>query len=128
MLLANFFKDTITLFLLNKNSQEFDKYIIKNVYFRHSISTRMTEEGLIKTSNGSITIPMKYAQLDNLNIEDLLRCETKNSYVIKGTIDSTSNESISYNELIKNYNVFRLISVADNRKGGLQHIKLEVEA
>ena len=121
-----FFKDTVTLFLFNKSSQSFDKFVIKNVYFRHAIATRMTEEGLIRVSSGSITIPQKYAQIGKLNLEEFISGNTwsvkKKSYVVNGEVEETT-----YNELVKKYHLFRITSVADNRKGGLQHLKIEVD-
>ena len=107
----------------------FNKYIIDNVYFRHNISVRMVDKGEIKTSNGSITIPMEFAELGGLDVNQLLSCDTKNSYVVNGAVEDTSYVAgTTYNELVKNYNLFKILSVADNRKGGLQHIKIEVEA
>lgn len=123
--MANFFKDTITLFLFDKSTQSFNQYVIKNVYFRHAIATRMTEEGLIRVSSGSITIPIEYAEIGELNLEELT---SKNSYVVEGEVSDMSYVAkMTYNDLVKNYHLFRITSVADNRKGGLQHFKLEVE-
>lgn len=139
--MANFFKDTVTLFLFNKTSQSFDRFVINNVYFRHAVSTRMTEEGLLRTSNGSITIPTKFAQIQNTKAIDtynknqtsvlnfvlngLLTDKTwtlnSKSFVVEGDIPNQT-----YNDLVKNYHLFRITSVADNRKGGLQHLKIEV--
>ena len=124
--MANFFKDTVTLFLFNKSLQSFDRYVISNVYFRHAISTRMTENGLIRVSSGTITIPSRYAQIGNLNLEEFISGNTwilnGKSYVVDGEVEDTT-----YNELIKKYHLFRITSVADNRKGGLQHLKIEVD-
>lgn len=136
-----FFKHTVTLFLFNKAQQNFDRFVIKNVYFRHAIATRMTEEGLIRISSGTITIPSEFAQIDdskaiytynketsklNFVLNGLLTGKTwtlnGNSYVIDGEVPD-----MSYNELIKKYHLFRITSVADNRKGGLQHLKIEVD-
>ena len=124
--MANFFKDTVTLFLFNKTSQSFDRFVIKNVYFRHAMVTRMTEEGLIRVSSGTITIPSKYAQIGNLDLEEFISGNTwtlnSKSYVVNGEV-----ENMTYSQLIKNYHLFRITSVADNRKGGLQHLKIEVD-
>lgn len=114
------------MFLFNKSTQSFDRFVIKNVYFRHAIATRMIEQGLIRTSSGSVTIPSQFAEIGNLNLEEFLNGTTwnvnKKSYVVNGIADN-----LSYNELIKKHHLFRITSVSDNRKGGLQHIKLEVE-
>ena len=139
--MSKFFKDTVTLFLYNKTSQSFDRFVIKNVYFRHSIATRMTEDGLIRVSSGTITIPTEFALIDGskaihtynknqINILNFLlnglltdRTWTLNgkSYVVDGEVPDTN-----YSELVKKYHLFRIVSVADNRKGGLQHLKIEV--
>lgn len=141
---GKFFKDTVTLFLFNQDSQEFDKVIIENVYFRHSIATRMTEEGIQRVSSGSITIPSQYAKIgnslaiytynqSNTNIldfvlegllSDKMWSLKDNSYVVNGKVNE---DFTGYADLVSKYDVFRITSVADNRKGGLQHLKIEVD-
>lgn len=135
-----FFKQTVTLFLFNKESQEFDRIVIDNVYFRYAEKTRMTDNGLIRTSGGSVTIPLAYAKIEdtkalysyksNNNIlefvlEGILTSKTwsldSKSFVIEGNIPD-----MTYSELIKQYHIYRVTSVQDNRKGNLQHIKIEV--
>jgi len=138
-----FFKQTITLFLFNKKEQNFDRFVINKVYFRHHVSTRMTDNGLINTSAGSITIPCEFAEIKdggkaiysyNANANTILdfilngilaeKTWTLNgkSFVIEGEI-----EDMPYNELAQKYTLHRVTSVQDNRKGNLQHIKIEVE-
>lgn len=135
-----FFKQTVTLFLFNKESQEFDRIVIDNVYFRYAEKTRMTDNGLIRTSGGSVTIPLEYAKIEdtkalysyktNNNILEfvlngILTSKTwsldSKSFVIEGNIPD-----MTYSELIKQYHIYRVTSVQDNRKGNLQHIKIEV--
>ena len=65
--------------------------------------------GLEKGSTGSITIPT----LDRLNICD-------GDYVIEGIIA----DRFDLRTLQKKYQVFRVVSVDDNRKGGSPHYKL----
>lgn len=135
-----FFKQTVTLFLFNKESQEFDRIVIDNVYFRYAEKTNMTDNGLIRSSGGSITIPLEYAKIEdtkalysyksNNNILEfvlngILTTKTWSldlkSYAIEGNIPE-----MSYKDLVSKYHVFRITSVQDNRKGNLQHIKIEV--
>jgi hypothetical protein len=135
-----FFKQTVTLFLFNKESQEFDRIVIDNVYFRYFEKTRMTDNGLIRTSGGSVTIPLEYAKIEdtkalysyksNNNILEfvlngILTSKTwsldSKSFVIEGNVPD-----MTYSELIKQYHIYRVTSVQDNRKGNLQHIKIEV--
>lgn len=67
--------------------------------------------GLEKGSTGSITIPTTEA----LNI-------STNDYIVEGLID----DDFDLRELSKKYQVFKVVSVDDNRKGGLQHYKIGV--
>lgn len=137
-----FFKQTVTLFLFNKENQDFDRIVINNVYFRYAEKTTMTENGLIRASGGSITIPLEYAKIGETKALYTYKAKTNNilnfvlngllngktwsinskSYVVEGNI-----EDMSYNELVQKYHTFRITSVQDNRKGNLQHIKLEVQ-
>ena len=137
-----FFKQTITLFLFNKENQKFDRFVIDNVYFRHHTSTRMTENGIINTSSGSVTSPSEYAKILNQNAVYSYNAKGNNilnfvlngvltgktwtlngkSFIIEGNVGNDT-----YNELVKKYVVHRVVSVQDNRKGNLQHIKIEVE-
>lgn len=67
--------------------------------------------GLEKGSTGSITIPTT----EQLNI-------STNDYVIEGIIKDEFDERT----LLKKYQLFKVVSVDDNRKGGLQHYKIGV--
>lgn len=135
-----FFKQTVTLFLFNKESQEFDRIVIDNVYFRYAEKTRMTDNSLIRSSGGSITVPLEYAKINdtkalysyrkhtnilNFVLDGILTSKTwsidSKSYAIEGNIPE-----MSYKDLVSKYHVFRITSVQDNRKGNLKHIKLEV--
>ena len=111
------------MFLFNKATQNFDRFVIKNVYFRHSIKTQMTADGLVRASSGTITIPLKHAQIGNLNLNEFIEeWNNKKGYIVNGEV-----ENMTYNNLVKNYHLFRIIKVEDNRKGGLQHLKIEVD-
>lgn len=120
-----FFKQTITIFQFDKKNQSFNKYVIKNVYFRYEEKTQMTDNGLIKVSGGSITIPSEYALFNNQKAVDLYNIEwfvNSKSYIMEGQTVYTD-----YSEIMKKCNAMRVTSVQDNRKGNLQHIKIEVE-
>lgn len=67
--------------------------------------------GLEKGSTGSIIIPT----IDALNI-------STDDYIIKGIIE----DDFEYMNLRKKYQLFKVVSVDDNRKGGLQHYKIGV--
>lgn len=67
--------------------------------------------GLEKGSTGSITIPTT----ENLNI-------TTDDYIVKEIIE----DEFDLNSLMTKYQVFKVVSVDDNRKGNLQHFKIGV--
>lgn len=67
--------------------------------------------GLEKGSTGSITIPT----IEQLDIS------TKD-YIVEGIV----NEEFNLHELLKKYQIFKVVSVDDNRKGNLQHYKIGV--
>ena len=67
--------------------------------------------GFEKGSTGSITIPTT----EQLNI-------STDDYVVEGII----NDEFDYNNLISKYQIFKVVSVDDNRKGNLQHYKIGV--
>ena len=62
-------------------------------------------------SPGSITIPTK----EVLNI-------STGDYVIEGIIE----DEFDYPKLLKKYQLFKVVSIDDNRKGNLQHYKIGV--
>lgn len=138
-----FFKDTITLFLLDEENENYDRVIIHNVYFRHNKKTNLIDKGLEKGSTGSITIPAKIATIDdNLAIytysnikttsildfvlDSILTDNTWNlkndSYVVEGVV----YQEFDLSKIQENYQVFKIVSVDDNRKGGLPHLKIGV--
>lgn len=138
-----FFKDTITLFLYDENNETYDRVIIHKVYFRHNKKTNLIDRGIEKASTGSITIPTKIAMIDddlaiytysktkhpsvlNFVLNGLLVDKTWNlendSYVVKGAI----SEEFSLSKMRQKYQVFKVVSLDDNRKGGLPHLKLGV--
>lgn len=67
--------------------------------------------GLEKGSSGSITIPTT----SKLNI-------STNDYIVDGMIEG----KFDLRQLSKEYQVFKVVSVDDNRKGNLQHYKIGV--
>lgn len=81
------------------------------VYFRHNKKSNMIDKGLEKASTGSITIPTA----EKINIQD-------GDYIIEGIIEN----EFDLKSLIKKYQVFKVVSVDDNRKGKLQHYKIGV--
>lgn len=90
----------------NFTIETFDK-----VYFRHNKKTNLVDKGLEKGSTGSITIPTT----DKLDI-------STNDYVVEGIVE----DKFDLSALQEKYQVFKVVSVDDNRKGSLQHYKIGV--
>ena len=90
----------------NFTIETFDK-----VYFRHNKKTNLVDKGLEKGSTGSITIPTT----DKLDI-------STNDYVVEGIVE----DKFDLSALQGKYQVFKVVSVDDNRKGSLQHYKIGV--
>ena len=90
----------------NFTIETFDK-----VYFRHNKKTNLVDKGLEKGSTGSITLPTT----DKLDI-------STNDYVVEGIVE----DKFDLSALQKKYQVFKVVSVDDNRKGSLQHYKIGV--
>ena len=90
----------------NFTIETFDK-----VYFRHNKKTNLVDKGLEKGSTGSITIPTT----EKLDI-------STNDYVVEGIVE----DKFDLSALQGKYQVFKVVSVDDNRKGSLQHYKIGV--
>ena len=87
------------------------RLVFKKVYFRHNKKTNLIDKGLEKGSTGLIIIP-------TTNKLDIFTGD----YIIKGIV----SDEFNLKSLIKKYQVFKVVSVDDNRKGGLQHYKIGV--
>lgn len=105
-----FFINKITIYHFN-NDESVTRLEFEKVYFRHNKKTNLIDKGLEKGSTGSITIPI--AEKLDISTED---------YVVEGIIE----DEFDLNELIDKYQVFRVVSVDDNRKGNLKHYKIGV--
>lgn len=105
-----FFIHKITVYH-TEDDEIFTRLTFDKVYFRHNKKTNLVDKGLQKGSTGSITIPTT----DKLNI-------STNDYIIEGFIE----DEFDLSALQAKYQVFKVISVDDNRKGNLQHYKIGV--
>lgn len=110
-----FFKDKITIYHTeddeNFTIQHYYGEDLPKVYFRHNKKTNLVDKGLQKGSTGSITIPTT----EKLNISE-------NDYVIEGIVE----DKFDLSKLQEKYQIFKVVSVDDNRKGGLPHYKIGV--
>ena len=105
-----FFKDKITVYH-TEDGEIFTRLTFNKVYFRHNKKTNLIDKGLQEGSTGSITIPTT----EKLNI-------STDDYVIEGIV----KDELDLSALQSKYQVFKVVSVDDNRKGGLQHYKIGV--
>ena len=105
-----FFIHKITIYHTTDDEQ-FTKMFFDKVYFRHNKKTNLVDKGLQKGSTGSITIPTT----EKLDI-------STNDYVVEGIAEGKFDLSA----LQDKYQVFKVVTVDDNRKGNLQHYKIGV--
>lgn len=105
-----FFIHQITVYHTT-DDENFTIETFNKVYFRHNKKTNLVDKGLEKGSTGSITIPTT----EKLNI-------STNDYVVEGIVE----DKFDLSALQEKYQVFKVVSVDDNRKGNLQHYKIGV--
>lgn len=105
-----FFIHKITVYH-TKDDEIFTKIHFDKVYFRHNKKTNLVDKGLQEGSTGSITIPT--TEKPNISTND---------YIVEGNVDDEFDLSV----LQQKYQVFKVVSVDDNRKGNLQHYKIGV--
>ena len=106
----NFFIHKITVYH-TEDDEIFTRLSFDKVYFRHNKKTNLIDKGLEKGSTGSITIPTT----KELNI-------STDDYIVEGIVD----DKFDLSTLQEKYQVFKVVSVDDNRKGGLPHYKIGV--
>ena len=106
----SFFIHQITIYH-TENGEIFTRMPFKQVYFRHNKKSNLIDKGFEKGSTGSIAIPTT----DKLNI-------STEDYVVEGIV----NDEFDLLKLQSKYQVFKVVSVDDNRKGRLQHYKIGV--
>ena len=105
-----FFIHQITVYHFEDN-ESVSKIHFKQVYFRHNKKSNRIDKGVQMASTGTIYIP---------TTEDI---EIKtDDYIIEGIL----NDEFDLNSLMEKYQVFKVVSIDDNRKGGLQHFKIGV--
>ena len=141
-----FFKDTITIYN-QKEDGTFQRTVINKVYVRKTRKTILDTNGEQLAGSCTIVIPTAVAEIENqLAIKSYIdnRSINKNSSILNFTlnsklidhawtlrdgdyiVDSECNLDFDMAEIRKEHRLFRIKSVADNRKGNLQHFKIEV--
>lgn len=107
--MSNFFINKITVYHINGESVS--KAYFDSCYFRHNKKSNLIDKGIEKGSTGSITIP-------TTNTIDV----SVGDYIVEGIVE----DEFDLKTLIKKYQLFKVVSVDDNRKGKLQHFKIGV--
>lgn len=141
-----FFKDTITIYN-QKEDGTFQRTVINKVYVRKTRKTILDTNGEQLAGSCTIVIPTAVAEIENqLAIKSYIdnKSINKNSSILNFTlnsklidhawtlrdgdyiVDSECNLDFDMTEIRKEHRLFRIKSVADNRKGSLQHFKIEV--
>ena len=105
-----FFIHQITVYHTT-DDENFTRKIFDKVYFRHNKKTNKIDKGLQEGSIGSITIPT--TEKINISTDDFL-------------VEGIVNDEFDLSKLQEKYQVFKVVSVDDNRKGNLQHYKIGV--
>lgn len=93
------------------NDEDVSIIHFKQVYFRHNKKINQIDKGVQMASTGTIYIPTT----ENIDIKT-------DDYIIEGIV----KDEFDFNSLMEKYQVFKVLSVDDNRKGGLQHFKIGV--
>lgn len=135
-----FFMHQITVYHTEDDENYTVQYYDK-VYFRHNKKTNLIDKGLEKGSTGSITIPTTEElniSTDDYVVEGLLGTvsdinkmqvkEVNKLAVNKLAVNNFNNQKINFDlsSLQQEYQVYKVVSIDDNRKGNLQHYKIGV--
>ena len=103
------FEDIITVY--HSVGDSYVRNIYRNVYFKRDAGITITASGEQKRGNGVIRIPTS----ETIDIKN-------GDYVIYGTVTADWN----LNALLKNYELYKVVNVTNNIRGGLKHYKIEV--
>ena len=138
--------NTITLYN-QKTDGTYQRSILSNVYLRKVRKSIINSKGEQVASSATVIIPTAYATINGkLAINSFIDCKsadkqnamlnfTLNAPLIENPwtlidgdyiVDKANNMDFDLRKLKKDFRVFRIQSVADNRKGNLKHFKLEV--
>ena len=119
-----FFKQSITIYN-QKEDESFQRTVIDKVYVRKTRKITINSNGEEVASSASITIPTDIAKIgDNLAIDTYKKYWylEEGDYIVDGLCDL----DFDITKVKKQFDLFQIVSVADNRKGRLQHFKIEV--
>ena len=141
-----FFKQTITIYN-QKEDESFQRTVIDKAYVRKTRKIVINSNGEEVAGSASIVIPTKIAlinsqlalnsYIDNKSLDkyNSILNFTLNSKLVDHAwtlmegdyiVDGKCDLEFDMTEIKKEHKLFQIISVADNRKGNLQHFKVEV--
>ena len=119
-----FFKQSITIYN-QKEDESFQRTVVNKVYVRKTRKIVINSNGEEVASSASITIPTDIAKIgDNLAIDTYKTVWylKEGDYIVDGLCDL----DFDITKIKEQFDLFQIVSVADNRKGNLQHFKIEV--
>ena len=130
-----FFIHQITVYH-TEDDETFTKMVFDKVYFRHNKKTNLIDKGVQKGSTGSIIIPttekLNISTNDYIiegivgSVADINQMKVKDLNIMKVKMLSSQNAEFNLSDMQSIYQVFKVVSVDDNRKGGLPHFKIGV--
>lgn len=121
---SKFFNNTITIYN-KKDDDSFQRTVIDKVYVRKTTKIAINSNGEEVASSASITIPTDIAKIgENLAIDTYKKDWSLNEgdYIVDGVCDL----EFDITKIKKQFDFFQIIGISDNRKGKLQHFKVEV--
>lgn len=110
------FQDSITVFHLNDDTNEYEKRFFENLYFEHTKGVSIEKLGEKSNNSGTIIIPTE----DNVEIYE-------KDIVIEGKIEDKLDQDKRLAYLKSKYTIYEVIAVDDLRKGDLPHFEIEVK-
>lgn len=141
-----FFKQKITIYN-QKEDESFQKTVVNKVYVRKTRSITINSNGEEVASSASIIIPTKIALINNqLAINSYIDNKSLNKYssilnftlnsrlidcpwtLMEGDyiVDGECNLEFDMTKIKKEHKLFQIMKISDNRKGNLQHFRVEV--
>lgn len=141
-----FFKNTITIYN-QKEDESFQRTVVDKVYVRKTRKIVINSNGEEVAGSASIVIPTKIAlinsqlalnsYIDNKSLDkyNSILNFTLNSKLVDHAwtlmegdyiVDGKCDLEFDMTEIKKEHKLFQIVSAADNRKGNLQHFKIEV--
>ncbi len=110
------FQDKITVFHLNKETNEYERQYFENLYFDHTKGISIEKLGEKASNSGTIIIPS----------EEEIKIYEKDT-VVEGKINEILDKERRLSYLKSKYTTYEVISVDDLRKGDLSHYEIEVK-